>query len=224
MRMPRLITGLVAAGLLGVTPLAVSAPAQATDNLTTVTELTVSQPGIVYGDDVYFQGRVTGSDGLGASDGTVALQVLTPANPVWTTVASDDYAGIFSFYDIAPASNAQYKVVYSGYAATTTFEDNYAPSESAPLAVGVARAIKGKTPGLRVVGKVKPEYKKAKVKVLRKVGKKYKPFKTVKTNKKSKFSVKLPAGKRGKRLYFRLYIPGNATFSATAADYYTIRF
>ena len=123
----------------------------------------------------------------------------------WTTVASDDYAGIFSFYDIAPASNAQYKVVYSGYAATTTFEDNYAPSESAPLAVGVARAIKAKTPGLRVVGK------------------KDKPFKTVRTNKKS-VSVKLPAGKRSKRLYFRLHIPGNATFSVTAADYYTIRF
>jgi hypothetical protein len=223
MRMPRLIAGLVTAGLLGVAPLAISAPAHA-DNLTTTSTLEVSAPLVQYGDDVYFNGRVTGSDGLGATYGTASLQVLTPANPVWTTVATDDSPSFVSLYDVVPATNSQYRVVYSGYTAQNAYQDTYAPSESAPVAVGVARAIKAKTPGLRVVGKVAPDYAKKKVKVLRKVGKNYKPFKTVKTNKKSKFSVKLPAGKRGKRLYFRLYIAGDASYSTTVADYYTIRY
>ena len=224
MRMPRLITGLVAAGLLGVTPFAVSAPANATDNLTTTATLETASTLVRYGDDISLSGRVVASDGFGASEGTVSLQVLTAANPVWTTVATDDYAGSYFFPDIKPQSNSQYKIVYSGHTATTTVEDNYTPSESLPVTVGVARAIKAKTPGLRVVGKVTPDYAKSKVRVLRKVGKQYKPFKTVKTNKKSKFSVKLPAGKRGKRLYFRLYIAPDANFVATAEDYYTIRF
>lgn len=221
MRMPRLITGLVATGLLGLAPLAVSAPAHA-ENLTTTTTLEIGSDAMVsYGDEISFSGRVVASDTLGASDGSVSLQVYTPSNPVWTPVASYDGASFFSFYDVVPSSNAQYKVVYSGYAATTAYEDTYAASESAPINVGVSRSIKAKTPGLRVVGKVTPSYAKSKVKVFRKVGKKYKAFKTVKTNKKSKFSVKLPAAGRGKKLYFRLYIKPDANFVATVDDYYT---
>ena len=223
MRMPRLITGLVAAGLLGVAPLAVSAPAQAA-NLTTVSTLEVDDTLVSYGEDLSFSGRVTASDGTLASDGTVSLVVRTPSNPAWTVVATDDYPGSYFFSGVKPSSNSEFMIVYSGYTATASFEDTYAASQSVPVAVGVARAIKAKTPGLRVVGKVTPDYAKSKVKVFRKVGKKYKPFKTVKTNKKSKFSVKLPAAKRGKKLFFRLYIPGNAEFAATIDDYYTYSF
>jgi hypothetical protein len=45
------------------------------------------------------------------------------------------------------------------------------------------------------------------------------PFAKVKTNQNSKFSAQLPAGKTGKRLRFRLYIPGNTTYAATVEDY-----
>ena len=220
MRMPRLLAGLVTAGLLGVAPLAVSAPAQAA-NLTTVSTIEIDDPLLSYGDELSINASVMSSDGRSASYGTVALQVYTPAAPVWTTIATDESSGYLYFSDIKPTSNAQYKLVYSGYTARNQFENTLAPSESAPVAVGVSRAIKAKTPGLRVVGKVTPDYAKSKVKVFRKVGKKYKPFKTVKTNKKSKFSVKLPAAGRGKKLFFRLYIPASAEFTATVDDYYT---
>lgn len=221
MRMPRLITGLVAAGLLGVTPLAISAPAQATVVLPTTTTLEVDSALVSYGDDISLTGAVREPDGSSAYKGTVALQVATPANPTYTTIATDEASGFVYFSDLKPTTNATYKLVFGGYTAQTQYEDTYVASESLPVAVGVSRAIKAKTPGLRVVGKVTPDYKKSKVKVFRKVGKKYKPFKTVKTNKKSKFSVKLPAAKRGKKLYFRLYIPADAAYTATVDDYYT---
>ncbi|WP_426241924.1 hypothetical protein [Nocardioides sp. LHG3406-4] len=221
MRMPRLITGLVAAGLLGVTPFAVGAPAQATAVVPTASAIAVDEPLVSYGDEVSITASVKEPDGSSVYDGTVALQVSTAAAPAWTTVATDDASGYIYFNDIKPTANASYKLVYSGYTAQSTYQDTYVASESTPVTVGVSRAIKAKTPGLRVVGKVTPDYKKGKVKVFRKVGKKYKPFKTVKTDKKSKFSVKLPAAKRGKKLFFRLYIPADASFTATVDDYYT---
>ena len=74
---------------------------------------------------------------------------------------------------------------------------------------------------LTIKGKVKPDYKRSKVKVQIKKGKKYKKFKTVKTDKKSKFQVRLPAARRGKKLYFKITVPGNDKFLAYSEVWYT---
>ena len=54
MRFTRLIAGLTTAGLLGLAPVAISSPAQATENLTTTTtlELTYGDNPITYGDTI----------------------------------------------------------------------------------------------------------------------------------------------------------------------------
>ncbi len=226
MRFTRLIAGLTTAGLLGLAPVAISAPAQATDNLTTTTtiELAYGDNPVEYGGDVVLRGAVVASDGNSAYEGTATLYQYTPSNPTWTPVATVDASGYLSLPDQKPTSNVAYKVVYSGYAATNAYQDNYAPSESAVLNVGVTYKLKARTPGTSIVGKIKPSYKNKKVLIQRKVGKKYKKYRTVKTNKKSAFRVKLPTGRRGQKVYFRVIIKGTSKITTLAAGFYTIRY
>lgn len=222
MRINRLVAGTVTAGLLGLTPIAVAAPSSATENLTATVTATPSAASVKYGDDFYVSVDLVGSDGRSVSYGTSTLYALEVGAPDWTPVATGTYASS-SFYDVKPAANTQYKVVYSGYTATSTYQNNYAPAESAPFTIGVARNVtidKAKAK-LTIKGKVKPDYKKSKVKIQIKKGKKYRKFKTVKTNKKSKFQVRLPAPRRGNKLYFKITVPGNSKFLAYSEVWYT---
>jgi hypothetical protein len=217
MRFTRLIAGLTTAGLLGLAPVAISSPAEATDNLTTTSTVeTYSTLPITVGDEITLSAKVTGSDGLTALDGPVALQVYTPKNPVWTTVATDE--GGYASFQVKPSTNSAYKIVYGGYAATSTYEDNYAPSESVPLEVGVKRKAVFKTPGLFLVGKVKPDFKHKLVVLKRKQGKKYVAWKKVRTNKLGVFRVKAP-NKRGFK--FSVTIPADKKYVGFT-DYYQV--
>ena len=154
---------------------------------------------------------------LGAA---VALQVSTPTVPTWTTIATDDSA-YFSFSDLKAVSNASYKVVFAG--GTSGFgssANTLTASESAPVTITVSRTIKAKTKGLKVIGKVVPDYGKKKVKILQVVGKKKtRKYASVKTNKSGRFSFRAP-NKRGFR--FVVVIPGDASFAGTSAAYHVI--
>ncbi len=219
MRTPRLIAGLIAS-LVCLATLSVSAPAQATENLTTTSEITAVTKKVSYGDGkLTLFGGVKGSDGNPVPRGTAALQEFTAAKPVWTTVATEAYPGGFAYYGVPILRNTRYRIVYEGYTATSPTENSYAPSESAPVAVRVSRAIKAKTFGRRLVGRVTPDYTNRKVKVLLKAGTKYVPFTKVRTDQDSTFRVKLPAGQPGARLRYRLYIPGNVNFAVTVEDH-----
>lgn len=217
MRLTRLTAGLVSAGLLGLTPVALASPAQATENLTTTTTVsTYSELPITYGDEISLSPDVVASDGGGAYKGTVTLYVQTAKNPTWTPVATvpDTYSSV----DVKPSINSNYKFVYSGYTATSTYEDNYAPSESAPFAVGVKRKAAFRTPGLYLVGKIKPDFKRKKVILKRKKGKKYVAWKKVRTNKKGAFRVKAP-NQRGFK--FSVTIPSDSKYVGFT-DYYQV--
>jgi hypothetical protein len=74
---------------------------------------------------------------------------------------------------------------------------------------------------MTIKGKIKPDYKRNKVKVQIKKGKRYVKFKTVKTTKKSTFQVRLPAPRRGNKLYFKITVPGNSKFLAYSEVWYT---
>ena len=91
------------------------------------------------------------------------------------------------------APNTAYKVVYSGYTDPDqgTYGDNYAPSESAPFTVGVARKITRTRSGFVIKGKVTPDYAQEEDRHPgpKKEKKGYKKFKTIKTNKKGKYKV-----------------------------------
>ncbi|HEY1119194.1 MAG TPA: hypothetical protein VGE43_15890, partial [Acidimicrobiales bacterium] len=66
MRITRIVASAATAALAGTTLIAVSAPAQATETLTTTTTLEMPylnpQVATMYGDDVIVRGAVTGSD------------------------------------------------------------------------------------------------------------------------------------------------------------------
>jgi hypothetical protein len=216
MRMSRLVTGLVTLGLAGAAPVLVSAPANAVPVGTTVT-LSTSTPGDVdheYNDNVYLTGNVTAADGSYISYGTATLQVQTAANPTWTTVATDTSPGGLSF-TVKATSNANYQVVYSGGSNGSTYTPKeYQPGTSAPLAITTARKLTiPPAKGLKITGKVTPDYTKKKVKILQQVGKKkVKKYATVKTNKKGRFSFKAP-NKIGFK--FIVVIPADAMYRGT---------
>lgn len=222
MRITRLVAGTVTAGLLGLTPIAVAAPSQATDNLTTTTTATPSETALAYGDEINVTIEVVGSDGSSVIKGTSTLYAMEAGSTTWVPVATGTYPGS-DIYPVKPQMNTVYKVVYSGYAATTTYEDNYAASESATFTVGVARNVTiGKAKAkLTIKGKVKPDYKRQKVKIQIKKGKSYKKYKTIKTNRKSQFQVRLPAPRRGNKLYFKITVPGSSKFLSYSEVWYT---
>lgn len=217
MRFNRIIAGTITAGLVGFVPVALSSPADAAtvDLTTTTTVTTSSQMPITYGDEIRLSADVAASDGSSAYKGTVSLYVSTPAVPTWTLVANG--TSTYESFSVKPQTNASYKVVYSGYAATSTYENNYVAGESAPIAVAVQRKVNLKTKRLVVIGKVKPDFGKKKVVIKRKKGKKYVAFKKIKTNKKGAFRFKAP-GKKGFK--FSVTIPSDTNYIGYTQKYY----
>lgn len=221
MRITRLVAGLVTAGLVGLVPLAASAPANAA-TVGAVTTLTISntQP-VEYGTELSISGGTKGANGEFISTGSTSLQVLLPGAAAYTTIATVTTSpGFVSFDGVVAASNATYKLVFSGGTGGFGSSANtYTASESVPTPVAVQRKVNLKTSGLKVIGKVTPDYDKKKVKILKKVGKKYKKYASVKTNKKGKFVFRAP-NRRGFR--FIVKIPGDASFTAFANPYRVI--
>ena len=232
MRITRLVAGTVTAGLVGITPIAISAPANADgQTYTPVVTATLNiedspfEAPYMYGGGFYVSGTVTDPSGLydGNSAADVAyLQVYTSSNPVWTTIATDDSPGFLFFdADFTFTENAQYKVVFPGATASSAYEDTFLAGESAVMAAPVTRKVAFSNPkGTLIKGKVTPNYGKKKIKVAKKVGKKWKKYKTFKTTAAGKYRFTLPAPRRGKTQW-RITVPGNAQFTAWETKGYT---
>ncbi|UUZ60397.1 hypothetical protein [Nocardioides sp. B-3] len=67
MRTSRLIVGTITAGLLGLTPVAIAAPSQATETLATTTVAAPSYTRVVYGDDISVNVDVNDANGRGST-------------------------------------------------------------------------------------------------------------------------------------------------------------
>ena len=224
MRTTRLIAGTVSAGLLGLAPIAIAAPSQAADTWTTTIAATPSATSVEYGDDMYISVDLNSSDGYapGGTEGTVTLMAMEAGSSAWVPVATAEntYA---SFYDVKPQMNTSYKVVYSGFTDPDqgTYGDNYTPSESAPFTIGVARKITRPSSGFVIKGKVTPSYAKKKIviKVSKKEKKGYKSWKTIKTDSKGKYKVRLP--RRGGTWYWSFTVKGDAKYLANGFGWRT---
>ncbi len=234
MRITRLIAGTVTAGLLGLTPIAIAAPSHADGQTYTpviTAELTITdspyEAPYMYGGGFYVNGTITDPNGLYDNSGGVAyLQVLTSSNPVWTTIATDESPS-YLFFDggFTFTENAQYKVVFAGAPATSAYTDTILPGESAVMSAPVTRNVVLKNPTTTLLkGKVSPDYGKKKIKVQKKVGKKWKKFRTYKTTAAGKFRFKLPAPRRGK-WQWQITVPGNAQYTtwSTVGTTYSYR-
>ncbi len=234
MRITRLVAGTVTAGLLGITPIAISAPAQAdgqtyTPVITAKLNITKSpyDAPYMYGGTFYVSGTITDPSGTeGPSGGQAFLQVLTASNPTWTTIAVDESPS-YLFFDggFRFSENAQYKVVFSGSTALGAWDDSYVAGESTPMAAPVTRKVVFKNPkGTLIKGKVTPGYGKKKIKVQKKVGKKWKKFRNFKTTSAGKYRFTLPAPRRGKWKW-KITVPGNSKYTSwvTVGSTYSAR-
>lgn len=222
MRITRLVAGAVTAGLLGVTPIAISAPAQAAVTVTTASTLTSSETVYTYGDAIFFDAAVTTTDPDNQyAPGSATLYMLRGGSSTWEAVATDDGVTYLYFAGVKAVANAQYKVVYPG--GTDTDGDVYTASESVPFTIRTVRKVTLKFPrGSHVKGKVAPEFKNKKILVQKKVGKRWTKLRTIKSNRRSAFAVTLPAYR--KKTYFRFVLKGTSEFTASAPVVWTDRF
>ena len=222
MHITRLVAGTVTAGLLGLTPITISAPAHADGQTYTpviTAKLNISdapyEAPFMYGGGFYVSGTITDPSGIeGPSGGQAFLQVLTSSNPTWTTIAVDESPGFLFFDgDFRFTENAQYKVVFTGSTALGAWDDSYLPGESAVMAAPVTRHVVFSNPrGTLIKGKITPGYGKKPIKVHKKVGNKWKKFRTFKTTSAGRYRFSLPAPRRGKWRW-RITVPGNAQFT-----------
>jgi hypothetical protein len=215
MRITRLVAGSVTAGLLGLTPIAIAAPSEAAVTVATSTVSTPSVTQVVYGDTFDVSVDVDAQDGLGVYDGTSTLYAMEAGSTAWVPVATGTYP-TSSFYDVKPAAETTYKVVYGGYTDPDqgTYGKNYTASESATFTVEVARKITYPSSGFVIKGKVTPSYAKKKIviKVSRKQNKGYKSFRTIKTTSAGKYRTTLPH--RGGTWYWSFVVKGDAKYLA----------
>ena len=215
MRITRLVAGTVTAGLLGLTPIAIAAPSQATDTWTTTTTATPSATQVEYGDDIYVTVDVPSSDGYSAYKGTSTLMALQAGSTTWVPVATNTSAGS-DFFEVKPRMNTTYKVVYTGYTDTDQGPngDNYKPSESASFTVRVARRITYPSSGFVIKGKVKPDYgnKSIVIKVSTKKKQGFKAWKTISTTSTGTYKVTLP--RRGGTWYWSFTVKGDSKYAA----------
>ena len=221
------VAATVAATSLGV--VATASPAAATDPVPTRIVpasdrgvLSSSASKLAYGSSISVSVNVEALiDGVWQKiyNGPVAVtQQVVGQGP--TAVLQSDSAYL---YDSIPAQgNATYTVSYGGgtggYPAVT-----YAPV-SAAYSVKVERKLDVKNISGRSAGfsaKLTPAAK-TKVTVFKKVGKKYKKFKTLRTNKAGRAKVLLPAPRRGK-LHWKIVFKGNDVFQSTTTKGYTYK-
>jgi hypothetical protein len=228
MRIRRHLTALLATALVAtaVSLVASGSPASAA----TATHITGSdgaswltrssyqtQPGVpVYGDTLSLSVNVETDTGEQVYDGSLTVQRQLAGQSTWTTVASADSAYIYK--SIKAVGNASYRVVYSG-------SGDYSPSSAGVVAKVQHKmditGTSGRQAGLK--GKASPKYH-GKIAILKKDGKKWKKFKTIRSDKKGHFSVKLPAPRKGK-FFWKLTIKSSKAFApTTSATYYTIKY
>ena len=173
-----------------------------------------SQPGVpVYGDTLSLSIKVVTDGGEQVYDGAITVEQQLAGRSTWTTVASS--ASAYLYDSITARGNATYRVTYSG-------SGDYSPSSDAVTA-SIQRKLEFKNVGTRKVvlsGKVSPKYR-GKVAIFKQQGKKWKKFKTVRTNAKGRFSTPLPAPRTG-RFYWKMEIPGGKAFAKTqTGKFYT---
>jgi hypothetical protein len=207
----------LAATSLGV--VATAAPASAATVVPTRVVMQVSKPTATYQDKVSGTGQVQGqnADGTWGSlpygSGGAALQFLPKGSATWQTLQTDDSASSFYFYPVVAQGTGTFRVAYAGGA----YQDYQFTVSESSKALKVERklttkTISGKRAGFK--GKLSPAAK-TKITVFKKQGKKFKKFKTLRSNGKGRFTVVLPAPRRGK-FHWKIVFKGNSQFAPSA--------
>jgi hypothetical protein len=224
LRARRLLAAVVTTGLIAPTAVVVAsstAPASAA-TATQVVSGYSNQPAVyasrkpaTTGDNVYAAGYALDGAGRRVTEGTVYLQRQLAGEATWRNIAVGTTSSVIA--TSKAVRNANYRVYYTGSA-------NFTPSWTPTIKINVGRKVKtksirGKQAGLK--GNVKPAAK-VKIIVQKKVGKKYKKFKTLRTNRKGSFKIILPAPRSG-RSYWKITFAGSKGYSKTVWKGYTYK-
>lgn len=218
MRLKRIVAGIITGGLLGLAPTAVT-PAQADTvepaaTVSTSAGIKIRYPykrTIVWGQKVNFDGSATAADGIWLSNdhGDLKLQRKIGKGP-WRLISTSDYPSDAHWPNVpATRRNTYFRAFYTG-GVDTLRGRTLAPSASRAIKINVRRRVAVKTPtrGTRVTVRVAPSYKRGAVFVYKKVGKRWKKFRTLRTNKRSRLSYRIPAYR--KRTQWKFVTRGNA--------------
>lgn len=216
MRVRRLLAAVITAGLVAPTAAIVSTistPASAAIATAVVPAsgdrpliYTSSRPA-TYGDNLYANVDIVAADGSSPYGGTTTVYQMLAGQSTWSTVSTTSGA-YASLSGVKAKGNATYRIAWSG-------SGDWAGS-SADVIVQVQREVdtqsfSGRQAGFK--GKVSPKGK-VKIVIQKKVGKKYKKFRTQKTDAKGRFKVTLPAPRRGK-FFWKITFSGSKTFKKT---------
>ena len=183
----------LAAGLLGVASLGVSAPATARDTFATTTLAVPSSQTIDFGETIDVTLDVDSDNGYSPPEGTSTLLARKATSSEWKAVATNTSASL-DFFAVRPRMTTTYKVVYHGHEAASTRDDSYEPSESEPFTVEVARTITRPTGGFEVSGRVRPRYRSRPivVRVSEQERGGFTRFATIRTDARGRYSLTLP--------------------------------
>lgn len=166
-------------------------------------------------DNLYVGALVVDANGARVYEGTTTLQRRLAGQSSWSNVATS--SGTSVFQTLRAAKNATYRVVYNG-------TSNYTAS-SAQRTIKVQRGvttknITGKRAGFK--GKITPKAK-TKIIIKRKVGKKWRPFRTQRTKPNGRFTIVLPAPSR-KKTHWQITFKGSKGFAPSTLVGWTRRY
>ena len=225
MRTTRLIAGTVSAGLLGLTPIAIAAPSQAADTWTTTTVATPSVAQVEYGDDFYVSVDLASSDGYspGSTDGTVTLMAQEAGSAAWVPVATAEntYA---SFYDVKPQMNTSLQGRLQRLHRPRPGHLRRQLHAQRVRALHDRRRAQDHPPQLRLRDQGQghaqtTRRRRSSSRSPRRRRRATRSFKTIKTDKKGKYKVRLP--RRGGTWYWSFTVKGDSKYLANGFGWRT---
>ena len=221
MRTSRLVTGVVAASLLGATPLGLAAPAEARETWSTTTTAEPSADLVEFGEQIDVGLEVDSATGSSPVVGSSTLYSRRAGTTDWVAVATNSFPGA-DFLDVAPRMTTTYMVVYGGGTESDTAKgDRYAPSESAPFTVAVKRRITHPSAGFELEGRVTPRYRRKPVRIRasrdQEAG--YELVRVVRTDRRGRYAFRLP--RRNGTWYWIISVRGDKRFRGAGYGYET---
>lgn len=215
MRLTRLVGTLTAVALTGLVPMTTAGPAHADDAPTTTT-LDVLNPVVTYRGSTRPRLTATISRGPLAMPiyrtGTLTLFAKPAGSSSWTKVRTVAASEFVDLEEDAVTRNTQYYAAYSG--GPSAAHGTFAPSDSDVVTVRVKRKVTVKVKGRTLSGKVAPGHAKKKVVVQKKVGSRWKKFRTVTTTSRSRLSLRLPTTR--KKVVYRVTVPADRAYVKTS--------
>lgn len=235
MRAPRIITAAVSLALLALPVAGATATsAAAAETATTAVTIQLDKRLMRYADTFNIQGQVvaTMSDGAQGwlADAPVALQRKFPGK-AWKTIArattSSSYGdGAYHFYSVRAQQNASYRTRYAGETRSfdggeLTFGGSTSPTRGIRVARDFDLSSAKRNGRIYFMGKVLPSYRSKVVEVQRRTCQRcrWRPYTKVRTNQRSRFSLRVAVPRSGS-WHYRVRTPKSTAFVASTSSRY----